>query len=133
MDGRVCERALELTAINTMKSIFDFKNLYIHRDAVDLRKNINGLSIIVKEEMGLDLKSSSLFIFCNRARTHMKILYFDRSGFALWLKRLEDSKFSWPLKMNESTVPVSAKDFSLLLEGINVWTRFEDVHFEHVV
>jgi transposase len=116
-----------------MKSIFDFKSLYIHRDPVDLRKNINGLSIIVKEEMGLDLKSSSLFIFCNQKRTRMKILYFDRPGFALWLKRLEDSKFSWPLKLNESTVSISAKDMALLLEGINVWTRFSDVHFEHLV
>jgi transposase len=116
-----------------MKSIFDFKNLYIHRDPVDMRKNINGLSAIVQEEMKLDLKSSSLFIFCNERRTHMKILYFDRSGFALWLKRLEGSKFSWPLKFDQEIISVSAKDMELLLEGINVWTRFEDVHFEHVV
>ena len=116
-----------------MKSIFDFKNLYIHRDPVDLRKSINGLSAIVVGEMNLDLKSSSLFIFCNGRRTHMKILYFDRSGFALWLKRLEDSRFSWPLKFDEPTVVVTAKDMALLLEGINVWTRFSDVHFEHVV
>jgi transposase len=63
-----------------MKSIFEFENLYIHRDPVDLRKSINGLGVIVKEEMGLELKSSSLFIFTNQKRTHMKILYFDRSG-----------------------------------------------------
>jgi len=116
-----------------MKSIFDFKHLYIHRDPVDLRKSINGLSAIVVGEMNLDIKSSSLFIFCNGRRTHMKILYFDRSGFALWLKRLEDSRFSWPLKFDEPTVVVTAKDMALLLEGINVWTRFSDVHFEHVV
>lgn len=116
-----------------MKSIFEFKNLYIHRDAVDLRKNINGLSVIVKEEMGLDLKSSSLFIFCNHKRTRMKILYFDRSGFALWLKRLEDSKFPWPKTFRDPTIKIASKDLALLLEGINVWTRFEDVHFEHLV
>jgi transposase len=116
-----------------MKSIFEFKNLYIHRNAVDLRKNINGLSAIVHEEMKLDLKSSSLFIFCNQRRTHMKILYFDRSGFALWLKRLEDSKFSWPSKLREETISIEAKDLELLLEGINVWTRFEVVHFDHLV
>lgn len=116
-----------------MKSIFDFKNLYIHRDCVDLRKSINGLSIIAKEEMGLELKSSSLFIFCNKPRTHMKILYFDRSGFALWLKRLEDSRFPWPSKFDKSTISIKTKDLALLLEGINVWTRFEDVHFEHLV
>lgn len=116
-----------------MKSIFDFKNLYIHRDPVDLRKSISGLSSIVQEEMKLDLKGSSLFIFCNQRRTHMKILYFDRSGFALWLKRLEDSKFPWPSKLREAEISIDAKNMELLLEGINVWTRFEDVHFDQVV
>ena len=116
-----------------MKSIFDFKNLYIHRDPVDMRKSINGLSAIVATEMGLDLKSSSLFIFCNKRRSHMKILYFDRSGFAVWLKRLEDSKFPWPRKFDDDTILIEAKNLELLLEGINVWTRFNDVHFEHVV
>jgi len=63
----------------------------------------------------------------------MKILYFDRSGFALWLKKLEDSKFSWPKSAKEETVSIKAKDLALLLEGINVWTRFKDVHFERVL
>ncbi len=116
-----------------MKSIFDFEKLYLHRSPVDMRKSINGLSAIVQEEMKLDLKSSSLFIFANQKRTHMKILYFDRSGFALWLKRLEGSKFPWPKKITDETILLSASDMALLLEGINVWTRFEDVHFEQVV
>jgi transposase len=98
-----------------------------------MRKSINGLSCIVEQEMKLDLKSSALFIFCNKPRTHMKILYFDRSGFALWLKRLEGSRFSWPLKLDKETILIAAKDLALLLEGINVWTRFEDVHFAQVV
>lgn len=116
-----------------MKSIFDFKSLYIHREPVDMRKSINGLSVIVKEEMDLDLKSSSLFIFCNRRRTHMKILYFDRSGFALWLKRLEGAKFPWPKHLEKNILSIKAKDMKLLLDGINIWTRFKDVHFEELV
>src|ERR1043166_2314486 len=110
-----------------MKSIFDFEKLYVHRTPVDLRKNINGLSIIVSEEMKLDLKSKSLFIFCNSRRNRMKILYFDRSGFALWFKRLEDSKFPWPTKFDDDIVAIDPKNFELLLEGINVWTKFKDV------
>jgi transposase len=117
-----------------MKSIREFTNLYVHRAPVDMRKNINGLSAIVQEEMGLDLRSSSLFIFCNKPRTHLKILYFDRSGFALWFKRLEDSKFPWPTKLNEeTTILINLSDMELLLEGVNVWTRFEEVHFDQVV
>ncbi len=116
-----------------MKSIFEFEKFYIHREPVDMRKNINGLSVIVSEEMQLDLKSRSLFIFCNKPRTRMKILYFDRSGFALWLKKLEDSRFPWPKYFDEDVILIDSKNLELLLEGINVWTRFNDVHFEHVV
>ena len=115
-----------------MKSILEFDKFYIHRKPVDMRKNINGLSSIVASEMKLDLKSRSLFIFCNGRRNRMKILYFDRSGFALWLKKLEDSKFSWPKLFAEDVVEIEARNLELLLDGINVWTRFNDVHFEHV-
>jgi transposase len=115
-----------------MKSIFEFEKFYIHKNPVDLRKNINGLSSIVAQEMRLDLKASALFIFCNKRRSHMKVLYFDRSGFALWLKRLEGSKFPWPKQYEEETISIDAKNLELLLEGINVWSRFNDVHFDHI-
>lgn len=113
-----------------MKSISEFKGFYIHRAPVDMRKSINGLAAIVEADMNLSLRSSSLFIFCNSRRTHLKILYFDRSGFALWFKRLEDSKFPWPTLSGAETIAVSIDDLQLLLDGVNVWTRFEEVHFE---
>ena len=117
-----------------VKSLSEFKDLYIHRDPVDMRKNINGLSALVKEEMKLEFHSSSLFIFCNKPRTHMKILYFDQNGFALWLKRLEGSKFPWPKgDREEEVISVSHLDMNLLLSGINFWNRFKDVHFEYLV
>ena len=116
-----------------MKSIRDFQDFYIHRAPVDMRKNINGLAAIVEADMKLDLKSPSLFVFANRRRTHMKILYFDRSGFALWFKRLEDSKFPWPTMSSQDTIAVSIDDLQLLLDGVNVWTRFEEVHFERFI
>lgn len=129
MDGRA-DPGVDQSLV---RSIHDFEKLYVHRNPVDMRKSINGLSVIVQYEMGLDLKSSSLFIFCNKPRTRMKILYFDRSGFALWLKKLENSRFPWPKTLGQETIAVSVKDLALLLEGVNVWTRFEEVHFEHLV
>ncbi|MCC7403301.1 MAG: IS66 family insertion sequence element accessory protein TnpB [Bdellovibrionales bacterium] len=127
MDGGVCSSIPEGVA---MKSISEFKGFYIHRAPVDMRKSINGLAAIVEADMNLSLRSSSLFIFCNSRRTHLKILYFDRSGFALWFKRLEDSKFPWPTLSGAETIAVSIDDLQLLLDGVNVWTRFEEVHFE---
>lgn len=116
-----------------MKSITEFQNLYVHRAPVDLRKSINGLAAIVEAEMKLDLRAPSLFIFCNIRRTHLKMIYFDRSGFALWMKRLEESKFPWPRKLEAETIAVSAEDLRLVLDGVNVWTRFEEVCFETLV
>lgn len=116
-----------------MRALQTFSSLYIHRDPVDMRKSINGLSAIVQEEMGLSFSPGSLFIFCNRRRTHMKMLYFDHSGFALWLKKLEKAKFPWPKQLDQDVIEVSVKDLELLLEGIDVWNRFQEVSFETVV
>lgn len=118
-----------------MRAITEFQNLYVHRGPVDLRKNIHGLAAIVEAEMKLDLRTPSLFIFCNERRNLIKLIYFDRSGFALWLKRLEESKFPWPKKLEDSveTVAVTADDLKLVLDGVNIWTRFEEVCFDRLV
>ena len=116
-----------------MKAVSEFANIFLCREFVDFRKSINGLSAIVAADLNLDLKQSALFIFCNKRRTHMKMLYFDRSGFALWLKRLEDAKFPWPKDIHKNVVDISAKDLELLLDGVNIWTRFENVYFEAVI
>jgi transposase len=129
----VAGRVRHSTFEQAMKSIMEFDHFYIHRSFVDMRKSINGLSAVVEAEMKLDLKSRSLFIFCNKPRTRMKILYFDRSGFALWLKWLDDSKFPWPKNGDEETIAVTREDLALLLDGVNFFTRFKEVHFETVL
>lgn len=117
-----------------MRSVDTFAKIFIHRDPVDMRKSIAGLSVIVDQEMGLSLQSNSLFIFCNKRRSHLKMLYFDKSGFALWLKRLEASKFAWAKKsIGVEVIEMSAEDLKLLLDGVNIWTRFEKVCFERVI
>lgn len=116
-----------------MKSLRSFDSLYIHRDPVDMRMGISGLSVIVTGQMRLDIKSCSVFIFTNRRKNLMKILYFDRSGFAVWCKRLEESTFSWPRKFKEEVVTITQDDMELLLEGINIWTRHKNISFSELV
>ena len=66
-----------------MKAPSDFANIFIHREDVDMRRGINGLSEIVQSaEMG-ELSGKNLFVFCGRRKNSMKVLYFDRSGFCL--------------------------------------------------
>ena len=62
----------------------------------DMRKSINGLSVLV-DEYDLDPFSGNLFAFCNRRRDKLKILYWDYNGFCLWYKRLEQHCFRWPI------------------------------------
>ena len=75
--------------------IVDFSKvrIYIKPGATDMRKQINGLSIIVEEELKMDIFRGNMYMFCNRNRRILKILYWDRNGFCLWLKRLEKDKF----------------------------------------
>jgi len=84
-----------------MKSLSKFTQVYLHKEPVDFRKSINGLGAIVQEEMKLDPFSSALFIFCCARRKRIKILYWDRTGFALWYKKLEENLFPWPMVMNQ--------------------------------
>ena len=116
-----------------VRAVSNFEKIYISKQFVDFRKSINGLSAIVVSDMGLDLRKSAIFIFCNKKRTHMKMLYFDRSGFSLWMKRLEDAKFSWPKCIDKDVIEISNQVVELLLDGVNIWTRFESVYFEEVI
>ena len=59
----------------------------------DMRKSINGLSILVAQHLEMDPLSGHLFVFCNKRQNMVKILYWDRNGFCLWHKRLEKQSF----------------------------------------
>ena len=103
-----------------MRSFDSFDGIYLHRDAVDMRKSINGLSLIVSEAMALDLFGRYLFVFCNRRKNKLKVLYWDETGFALWYKRLEKDKFRWPLKLEEEVIALSAEQLQWLLTGYDI-------------
>jgi transposase len=70
--------------------------VYLHREPIDFRAGINSLAVLVQETMALDPFAPAVFAFCNRRRDRMKLLFFDRSGFVLILKRLTEGKFRWP-------------------------------------
>ncbi|WP_084629622.1 IS66 family insertion sequence element accessory protein TnpB [Mesorhizobium sp. LSHC412B00] len=61
--------------------------VYLHREPIDFRAGINSLAVLVQETMALDPFAPAVFAFCNRRRDRMKLLFFDRSGFVLVLKR----------------------------------------------
>lgn len=103
-----------------MRGVSEFPEVFLHREFVDFRKSINGLCVIVEQEMALSPFSEALFVFCNKRRDKLKILYWDATGFCLWYKRLEQAKFHWPRKCFEPTVALSAEQLQWLLQGLNI-------------
>lgn len=104
-----------------MLNLKSFDGIYLHRDHVDFRKSIDGLSAIVKGEMGLDVFGRHLFIFCDRRKRRLKVLYWDNTGFAMWYKRLEEERFAWPRHHESGAISVSVEQFEWLLGGYDIW------------
>jgi transposase len=105
--------------------------IYVKPGVTDMRKQINGLSIIAEEEMELHPGSGSLFLFCNRDRKLIKCIWWDRNGFCLWLKRLERDKFPWP-DTEEQAKEVTVEQLKMLLAGIDFWHAHEKISFEEM-
>jgi len=103
-----------------MKSISSFQEIYIYKIPIDMRKQINGLSILVEKELEISPFSNALFVFLNHQGTMVKFLYWDKTGFALWMKRLEKERFILPEK-SRGSLKIEAKYLSLLLEGADIF------------
>ena len=106
--------------------------IYVKPGATDMRKQINGLAIVATEEMELDVFSGSLFIFCNRPRKILKALYWDRTGFAMWQKRLEKYRFPWPAT-EQKAHEIGIEELKMLLEGIDFWHAHQEVRYKNVI
>jgi transposase len=98
----------------------------------DFRKQINGLSVIIESELKLNVFSNYLFIFSSTNRTRLKILYWDRNGFCLWLKRLEKDKFPWPKNEVEAR-EISFDQLRMLLDGIDFFKAHKRLEYSKVL
>ena len=102
--------------------------IYLAQDPVDFRLGINGLSTMVEATLRFDPFSRNLFCFTNKRRNQIKVLYWQLSGFCLWLKRLEEERFKWPVHLAalESASPrppvvtLTEDQFLWLLEGLDL-------------
>ena len=92
-------------------------HIHLYRHPVDMRKAINGLVAMVEGELELDPFSADLFIFCNGARTLVKMIAWEGNGFVLWMKRMEKSRFKWPLSGSDSVLKLTGQELNWLLDG----------------
>jgi transposase len=105
-----------------MRSIQSFDGVFLYRDAVDMRRSLDGLSEIIRHGMEKPLDGKLLFVFVGKARNRIKILYWDRTGYALWYKRLERGRFPWP-KMGSLAFDISPNLLEFLLEGVDIFIK----------
>lgn len=91
--------------------------VHLYGRPVDMRRSFDGLYALTRQELGQDPMSGRLFVFINRRGTQMKVLYWDRSGFCIWAKRLEQGRFvgDWS---KAATREMDWTGMKLLLEGI---------------
>ena len=94
--------------------------VYLSTVPCDMRKGFDGLHALVRESMGLDALGGHLFVFGSRRRDRIKILYWDRDGFALWSKRLEKGTYAMPYGGQAARREVSSQELGAMLSGIDV-------------
>ena len=107
-------------------------DIYLQPGVTDMRKHINGLSAWVQERMGQDVFDGSLFLFCSRDRKRLKILYWERNGFCLWVKRLEKDKFPWPQDQEEA-FRIRLEELKMLLSGIDFFHAHQEIKYSLAV
>ena len=110
------------------------KTAYLYTGVVDMRKSIDGLAALMESHLELDPIQDAVFVFCNRGRDKIKILYWERNGFVLWYKRLEKEKFKWLKDTSISSHQISGYRLNQLLDGLNIFSSkpHERLFFENL-
>ena len=101
-----------------MLSALESASVYLACGSTDLRKSIDGLAALVSHSFELDLFTNSLFVFCNKDRDKLKILFWDHNGFWLYYRRLEKGRFRWPVRSEAATLTISRRQLQWLLDGL---------------
>jgi transposase len=108
--------------------------IYLHRARIDMRKGRNSLAGLAQEVMKVDPFGGALFVYVGRRFNALKMIYWDRNGFALWTKRIEGAeKYHWPRMLQEEVVSLTTEQLNWLLDGYDIWTQpHRMLKFQHV-
>jgi transposase len=95
--------------------------VYLCLTACDMRKSFDSLAALVRSQMELDPLGGHLYVFWSRRKDRVKILYWDRDGFAVWAKRLEEGTYALPFcESGEVRREITAQELAALLSGIDL-------------
>jgi transposase len=105
--------------------------IFIRPGYTDLRKAVNGLAGIIEHHMAGEPFSGNVYLFCNRGRKLLKAVWWDRNGFWLSQKRLEQEKFPWP-QTDEQARELSEEELTMLLAGIDFFKAHKTLYYKNV-
>lgn len=94
--------------------------VFVYTGPTDMRRSFDGLAAMVREIIGQDPLSGHLFVFANRPRNRVKLLVWDRTGYLLFYKRLEEGVFTFRGADGHTCMEMTATDLALVLEGIDL-------------
>jgi transposase len=104
-----------------MLSLSASTRIFIASGTTDLRKGFDGLCGLVSNQLKQDPLSGTLFLFVNRRRDRLKVLYWDGDGLAIWYRRLEQGTFQLPKpSMDATSYEIRSDEFTMLLRGIDL-------------
>ena len=96
--------------------------VYLCLTPCDMRKSFDSLQALVRDHLELDAFAGHLFVFSSRRKDRVKILYWDRDGYAVWSKRLEEGTYAVPFEDAERRREITAQELGALLSGIDLST-----------
>ena len=108
--------------------------VYLHRLPVDMRKGRNTLAVLVQEAMGINPTSGAIFAFIGKRYDALKLLVWERNGFAIYHKLIEsEEKYHWPRLLEQEVITLTAEQLSALMDGYDAWARpHRTIRFEYV-
>jgi transposase len=106
-----------------MLSLPSSVRVFLCLQPTDMRRSFDGLSMMIQEVIGESPFSGHLFVFCNRRQDRVKVMYWDRDGYAIWYKRLEKGTYRFPCSASDALrAEIRVDEFLVLLEGIDLST-----------
>lgn len=114
-----------------MLNILESTKIFVSLEPIDMRNSINGLSAKIGDVFEQSAMSRHLFVFYNKARDKVKLIFWDRNGFVLYYKRLEKGRFKFKKASDNKTIELTENQLQWLLAGLDfqLMLEFNEINY----